>query len=399
MLAAACAFAFLGFGLIYYWSWVVQKPFAIILFVADNFSASGLTAARLYGGGADYRLGLERFPNLALLATSAADYAVADEAAASASLATGRLANKGNFRVRVDGRAMTTLAQLARERGRAVGFVTNGRLASAMLGALIPGEEMTGPGQIVADDLVKWKDLQLALGGGAADFLPQHHGGARPDERDLTLESRAAGFDVVRGKLELENTPQWRAGKILGLFADGNLAFSDDLARAAAQPSLVELVRESIQLLQINRRGYFLVVEAALVGEAARANHGERMLRELVQLDAAVAEAVVYAGKDALILVAGRVVSGGPRLNGFPLRNDKGLALLGTNPQGIPAWTWSSGPGGTPEAPGTEPSALPNSPVLPVAEDVLAVGVGPGAEALSGFLSAPDVYSLLAKQL
>jgi len=112
-----------------------------------------------------------------------------------------------------------------------------------------------------------------------------------------------------------------------------------------------------------------------------------------------VAEALAYAGDNGLILVVGRVVPGGLRLNGFPLRNDKGLALLGTNAQGLPALTWSSGSGGTSEVPGSEPSALPESSVVPVAEDVLAVGIGPGAEALTGFRSASDVFSLLSSRL
>ncbi|MCX7868358.1 MAG: alkaline phosphatase, partial [Terrimicrobiaceae bacterium] len=368
-------------------------------FVADNFSASGLTAARLYAGGADHRLQLERLPHLALLASAAADYAVADEAAASAALATGRAANKGSLRVRVDGRAVRTLAGLARERGRSVGFVTNGRLASPLFGAMIPGGDIGATGPEIAAALAQWKDIQVGLGGGAADFLPEHKGGARTDGRDLALEMRASGFDVLRGKLELENTPPWRAAKILGLFAEEGLAFSDDLARATAQPSLVELVRQAIQLLQVNRRGYLLVVEAALAGDAARSNNAERVLRELIQLDAAVAEALAYAGDNALVVVAGRVVPGGLRLNGFPLRNDKGLALLGSNPQGIPAITWSTGPGGSPEAPGSEPSAVPESPAVPVAEDALAVGSGPGTEALSGFRSATDIFALLAGQL
>ena len=300
----------------------------------------------------------------------------------------------------VEGKPLRTLAELARERGRSVGVVTNGRLASPTFGALIPATHSSSedaPG--IAASFARWKEIQIALGGGAADFLPEHKGGVRTDGRDLALEMRAAGYDVLRAKLELENTPAWRAAKILGLFADESLAFSDDLIHATTQPSLLELTRQAIQLLQVNRRGYFLVVEAALVGEAARANQGERVLRELLELDATVSEARAYAGNNALVVVMGRVVPGGLRLNGFPLRNDKGLALLGTNPQGLPALTWSTGPGGSPETPGSEPSAVPGSSVVPVAEDVLVVSSGPGSEKLSGFLSISEIFSFLAGQL
>ncbi len=61
-LALFCLLAFIGLGLLFYVNWVVQKPFAIILFLTDNLNTSSLTAARIYQQGADNRLNLEKFP-------------------------------------------------------------------------------------------------------------------------------------------------------------------------------------------------------------------------------------------------------------------------------------------------------------------------------------------------
>ena len=55
-----------------------------------------------------------------------------------------------------------------------------------------------------------------------------------------------------------------------------------------------------------------------------------RMLRELLALDEAVATAVRFAGEDSLILVVGKQSIGGLRLNGYPFRSDKGVAVVGT---------------------------------------------------------------------
>ena len=105
------------------------------------------------------------------------------------------------------------------------------------------------------------------------------------------------------------------------------------------------MVKTAIQLLQYNRKGYLLVVDCGLAGKAASQNEGERMLRELLALDEAVASAVSFAGEDSLILVAGKQSVGGLRLNGYPFRSDKGVAVVGINSQGIPSLTWSTGPG------------------------------------------------------
>ena len=50
----ACLFAFAGLGLVIYREWVVQKPFAVILFVVQIFFLPRiLSAARLFAGGAE----------------------------------------------------------------------------------------------------------------------------------------------------------------------------------------------------------------------------------------------------------------------------------------------------------------------------------------------------------
>src|SRR5580658_9249245 len=89
LLALFCLLVFAAFGFLYVRTWVVPKTFGIILFVSDGMLAQHLTAARLYEGGADYRLTLESFPNLALVRNPARDFAVPDTAAAATALATG----------------------------------------------------------------------------------------------------------------------------------------------------------------------------------------------------------------------------------------------------------------------------------------------------------------------
>src|SRR5688500_11539181 len=93
LLALACILAFLAIGYLYVRTWVVQKPFGIIVFMSDGLVTSHLTAARLYEGGADHQLALETFPHLALLRNPARDFAVPDDAAAGTALATGQRVN------------------------------------------------------------------------------------------------------------------------------------------------------------------------------------------------------------------------------------------------------------------------------------------------------------------
>ena len=58
-----------------------------------------------------------------------------------------------------------------------------------------------------------------------APSLFRRNRAAHDDGRDLFLEMRQRGFDIVRNKAELEST-RWCAPRTLGIFADGDLASS-----------------------------------------------------------------------------------------------------------------------------------------------------------------------------
>lgn len=400
-LALMCLVAFIGLGLLFYVNWVVQKPFAVIVFLTDNLTSSTLTAARMYQGGADHRLALEKLPNLALLTTHANDFAVSDTGAATTAIATGQKVNNRSVGVDSGGKPLENLFDIARENGRAVGLISNGMLTDTTPAAFYGKSTDPRDFEDLALQLAEKGNLDVVLGGGEGDFLPDFKEGRRKDGRDLMLEMRHRGFDIVRTKSELENTPLWRAPKLVGIFASGDLAYADEIKSAGSQPSLSEMVEQAIQLLQYNRKGYLLVVDAGLVGKAALQNEGGRTLQELLQLDKAVATAMNYAGEKSLIIVAGKQSVGGLRLNGFPFRNDKGVAILGVNSQGLPSITWSTGPGsrmqGTPDGGALdEPSAFPTPAAVGVAEDTISVST---SEKLRSFKDNTDIFRVVSESL
>ena len=231
---------------------------------------------------------------------------------------------------------------------------------------------------------------------------------------------RRNGFEIVRTKAELEGIPRWRRPQLLGLFSDGEMAFGNEIAAGSEQPTLADMTRRAIELLQWNTGGYLLIVDAALMRTAARENHGERTLAETVELDQAIAVARSYTGENSTILVTGNLGIGGFSLNGFPFRQDSGVALLGINSSGEPTLTWATGPNGVdtrgalpgsdPEGPtppadgpasprGQEPAAAYAPEARNTVDDVFAAGRGPGTEALHGFLDNTVVFKIIEGEL
>ena len=394
LLALVILVAFLAIGSLYVRLWVVQRPFGIVLVVSDALVSRHLTAARLYADGADNRLEIEgSFPYSAIVRNDSTQFAVPDSAAAATALATGQRARHRALGVDGEGRTLVSLLELARKEGRAVGIVTNGRLTDPTPAAFYAHTASSTDRDTLAATLMDAPKFNVLLGGGADDFLPPDKGGRRKDTRSLL---QPGGREIVRNKLELENAATYRDGTLLGLFASGPLAFSKQRDSGVAQPALSDLVRRAIQCLQTNRSGYVLIVDEALVAQAAEINDGENTLRETLELDRTLSTAVKYAGEKSLIIAVGRHAIGGFAFSGYPLRQDKGPALLGTTPEGNPAITWASGPKG-PQAP--EPSAFQSPAALNNAEDVIAVGRGLGAEKVRGFLHQTDIFHILKDAL
>ncbi|MBA3960318.1 MAG: alkaline phosphatase [Chthoniobacterales bacterium] len=419
ILALLCLTIFFALGVLYFRHWVVQKPFGIVLFIGEGLTPDRIAPTRIYAGGANRKLALESLPAMALLSNYSLDFAVPDEAAAAATLATGE---KINNRTRADSskRELKTIIDLAREKGRSIGLVTNARLTNQTVAAFYANGESNA--DEVARRFADRKQIDLALGGGGADFLTEAKGGGRRDSRDLILELRRDGFEIVRTKAELENVPLWRRPRLLGLFSGGEMAFANQTATAGEQPALPDMTRRAIELLEWNPGGYLLIVDAGLMGIAARTNHGEATLSESVELDRAIAVANSFAGENSTIFVTGNVGIGGLTLNGSPFRRDSGIAILGVNAAGDPALTWATGPNG-PRTQVTRPppAAAENSsagdseartnvnsqePAASFAEtarsnvaDVLAAGRGPGSERLHGFLDNAVLFQIIRDQL
>jgi len=417
LLALFCLLAFAALGILYFQHWVVQKPFGIVLFIGEGLTPHRLAATRVYGGGADARLAFDSMPHFALLTNSSKDFATPDQAAAATALATGVKVKNRALSVNSDGHPLTTLFDLARDRGRATGLITNSQLTDPTTAAFYAHASDNIDVDGIARELTESSRIDLVMGGGMTHFLPATKGGERPDGRDLLLELRRNGYDVVKTKAELESVPAWRRAKLFGAYAPNEMAFATQIEERSDQPSLADMVRRAIELLQYNPGGYLLVVDSGLMRKAAQANHAERTLSETVELDRALATARRYAGSKSTIIVCGDVGIGGLSLNGFPFRRDSGIAVLGLNSAGQPWLTWATGPNGAtsygtikgantpaqtppetkPDLP--EPAAVSTKSALNTVDDVAAFGTGPGTDALQGSLDNTVIFRIIRDEM
>ena len=415
-----CLIFFLGLGAALFLNTTARKPFAVILFVADNINPSALTAARLFGGGGDARLQIEEFPNTALCRNPANDFSVPEAASASTSIAAGKHVNRDSLCTDPSGTKLPSLLEEASLAGRSTGLITTGEIVGPTAAAYYAKSPDAKNHADLLAQFCAHAPYDFVAGGGAQDFTAaadaQKPSGdaAKAPLKQLGGKDGKGGKDIVtlRSMAELENQPFWKKLPVLAPLSSGPLAPTRFGEGNPDSPSLSDLVRVAIRHLQSNSRGYLLVVDDPMIASAAAANDAETMFSSLLAFDQAVGTAKRYAGADALIIVTGRENVAGVQLNGYPLLRDKGVAILALNNQGYPSLCWSTGPGFASEkspatskpkknSPGilTQPAAYALPSGVGTAGDVMTLGVGHGSESLHGFLDLTDVHNVIKESL
>lgn len=341
---------------------VEQRAQNVIFFLGDGLGLNTLTAARIFHAGEEGELSIDRLPESAFVKTFSNNSMVTDSAAAMAAYMTGVKHDNGvvsmSFGTRsvapgkdANGNALvnrcgggtpaTTLLELARRRGMALGVVTNTSVTDATPASAYGHAchrkletdlaAMLVPGGAGYNSALGPRGLDVLFGGGAQFFTPFARGGKRADNRDLLAELRAQGVRVAldaAGLNALATEPQQPA---IGLFAPNHMDF-DAVRDPLKQPGLSAMTRKAIDLLAPHAarsgKGFFLVVEGGLIDHALHATLGKRALQETVSYDAAIQAALekmeaLDPGLKNTLIVATADHDHTLLLNGYTVRTGK----------------------------------------------------------------------------
>lgn len=334
----------------------------IILFVGDGMGMSTVTAARILDGqlkgmdGEENNLSFDVFPYTGLAKTYNVDAQTPDSAGTMTAMMTGVKTDVGVIGVdenivrgdcsTVSGNELVTALELAEIKGKSTGIISTARITHATPAAAyaksadrnwedisdMPQDALEAGCTDIASQLISFEDdliarypegnqvdgIDVVLGGGRRHFLPKDEKyntpdaqsgveGDRTDGRDLTAEWQEkypqgkyiidqSGFEAV----DSENTT-----KVLGLFNESHMQYEADRENdIAGEPSLTQMTKKAINVLDNNSKGYFLMVEAGRIDHGHHAGSAYNALTDTIELSKAVQAAVDTVDlKDTLIIV------------------------------------------------------------------------------------------------
>lgn len=336
-----------------------QQAKNIILFIGDGMSLSTIAAARIFAGqqrgesGEENQLSFEAFPFAGLSKTYNVDAQTPDSAGTMTAMMSGIKTNMGligltEFSQRglcePNKYLAPTALELAELAGKATGIVTTTRVTHATPAATyahsadrnwedisdMPAEAIAAGCLDIAKQFVRFPQLmterygievdgpEVVFGGGRRHFLPNSVEfnsvdavstieGDRIDGRNLIDEWKGvhpqglvlfdqSGFN----QLTKNNT----SGPVLGLFNESHMRFESDRANdISGEPSLSDMTRKAIELLEGSKKGYFLMVESGRIDHAHHVGNAFNALNETVELAKAVRIASEKTNADDTLII------------------------------------------------------------------------------------------------
>lgn len=275
--------------------------------VSDGMSAGTLTCAdhlsELLGRGRSAWLNL--FNNSAAvhgwMNMRSLNSLVTDSSAASSSWGSGSRIMNGVVNMLPDGRELTPIYTLFKQKGWKRALVTTTEITHATPSGFAANELKRGSAEAIATQYLQ-REVDILLGGGYKFFVPDK----REDKHDLAGDFAKAGYVVMRKLEELEQAPldkRW-----LGIFSESHLPFTVDHQRdeklQKSTPTLPMLTKRALQKLE--RESHFILqVEGGRVDHGCHSCDAAAALYDQVTFDESIAICLEFQRRhpDTLIVI------------------------------------------------------------------------------------------------
>ncbi|NVK37776.1 MAG: alkaline phosphatase [Gammaproteobacteria bacterium] len=351
----------------------------IILFVGDGMGISTVTAARILDGqrkgqsGEENQLSFGQFPFSGLSKTYNVDAQTPDSAGTMTALITGVKTDAGVLGVNekiqrgdctsVAGNELVTALELAELAGMSTGIVTTARVTHATPGANyaksadrdwedvsdMPQAAINGGCKDIAQQLIQFEDnlkqrfptaningIEVVMGGGRRHFLPKEKQANTSDAVSDIEGDRTDGLNLIsqwqsiypQGVYVMDtagfaNIDPNKTQHVLGLFNESHMRYEADRSNdKAGEPSLSEMTKAAIEILDNNPNGFFLNVEAGRIDHGHHAGNAHNALTDAIELSHAVQIALENTNPEETLIIVTADHSHVFTMAGYPKRGN-----------------------------------------------------------------------------
>jgi alkaline phosphatase len=252
----------------------------VILLIGD-----GMGLAQIYAGLTANRgdLNLAKFLNIGFSKTSAADTYITDSAAGATAMATGQKTNNRAIGVDSTGKALAAIPTLIKPWNMVSGIISAGSVTDATPAAFYAHQPDRMFEREIASDFLQ-NPVPILIGGGYRYFQ---------EENVLdTLRQRGYQIGTTFSELDKLKTP---------------FVMLDDQSVVAVSKGRKDFLQKSlqktIQALQPNKAGFFIMAEGAQIDYGGHVNDIRYVVQEMLDFDQAIGDAIRFADSNGETLV------------------------------------------------------------------------------------------------
>ena len=325
-----------------------QKTTNVIYLIGDGMGFGAVSSLLL---SSDAETGFEMAPVIGLNETCSANNYVTDSPAGGTALATGTRTCSGFLGVGPDSVQLISILKKAQAMGKKTGIVVNTTLTEATPGAFYAGVTSRKESYKIAEQFTQ-SNVDVAIGAGLSAFIN------RPDSVDLTAVLIGKGYDVYLDWRQILNTQSEKFVGILEMSdvhrrnkvrtttagaADGaEVCLAAQLAAAASNEDTIRFsepteylqkacVKALEQLEKNAPKGFFLMVESAIIDGYGHNNDADGMVEEMHEFDQTLKALVAYVNShpNTLLVVTADHETGGTSVTykSHPINEPEGLQL------------------------------------------------------------------------
>jgi alkaline phosphatase len=357
-----------------------RKAKNVILFVGDGMGVSTVTAARILEGqlkgmmGEENNLSFDLFPYTGLAKTYNVDAQTPDSAGTMTAMMSGVKTDVGVIGVNenivrgdcstVKGNELVTALELAEIAGKSTGIISTARITHATPAATyaksadrnwedvsdMPADAVAQGCEDIASQLVNFEGnlkerfpkarnidgIEVVMGGGRRHFLPKDPAFNSPDAVSTTEGDRTDGRNLVAewqtaypqgsyifDQAGFDSINPYTTERVFGLFNESHMQYEADRQNdIAGEPSISEMTAKAIDILDNNRKGYFLMVESGRIDHGHHAGSAFNALTDTVELSKAVEAAVKNVNMDETLIIVTADHSHVFTIAGYPKRGN-----------------------------------------------------------------------------
>lgn len=325
-----------------------DKPTNIIYLIGDGMGFGAVSSLLLT---ADQQTGFEMAPVIGLNETCSANNYVTDSPAGGTALATGTRTCNGFLGVGPDSVQLESILKKAQKMGKKTGIVVNTTLTEATPGAFYAGVTSRKESYTIAQQFTE-SGVDIAIGAGLTAFIN------RPDSIDMTAVLINKGYDVYLDWKSVLNTNSEKfvgilqmsdvhrrnkpATKTAGAADGAEVCLAAQLAATTDDNDTVRFSEpdmylekaciKTIEQLEKNApKGFFLMVESAIIDGYGHNNDAEGMVEEMQEFDRTLRALVAYVKKhpNTLLVVTADHETGGTSVSykSHPINQPEGMQL------------------------------------------------------------------------